>query len=680
MNESTDLLSRLRHWEGGRLAEAISAPTGSVAVSDGAAEQYALAVASALDGLWEWDLRTDSLDLSDRCRRLLGYDRDEIPRTIRFFWDSLHPDDLEAVRTALRCHLEQEGNAPTDVEYRLRTKQGEYRCFRARGLTRRDESGRPILLAGVLQDITDRKQTEQALAERLRFEKLLADLSATFVNLPSDHIEGVIDSSLKMLVESLGIDRSTLGEFTEDQGHVLVTHSYTVAAHNPFPVGAVVDDRLPWYIAQLRLGTALFLRRLPDDLPPEAVKERQHCVAQGIQSNCTVPLKAAGKVLGALTFAFLTRQCDWDREIVCRLQMIGEVFAHALLRKRSDETIRAALAENERLRSRLEQENVCLRERITLQYHQGRIVGKSHALKKVLNEAESVAFTDSPVLLLGETGTGKELLAQRIHELSARRDRPMITVNCAALAATLIESELFGRVAGAYTGAASAQVGRFDVADGSTLFLDEVGEFPIELQAKLLRVLENGRFERLGSPETVTVNVRVIAATNRNLEQAVRDGKFRPDLFYRLYVFPICVPPLRERREDIPELVWNFIGFHSQRMGKVIKSVPREVMDRLQRYSWPGNVRELGNLIERAMILATDTTLAMEVPTTTEPPFRSAVREGMRERILRALEETQWRIRGPGGAVEILDVKPTTLESRMAKLGIVRAKRKSEVS
>ena len=227
--------------------------------------------------------------------------------------------------------------------------------------------------------------------------------------------------------------------------------------------------------------------------------------------------------------------------------MIGEVFASALLRKRSDEALRAVLAENEALRARLERENLYLREQVVLKHHHGRIIGQSDALKRVLSEAERVAVTDAPVLLLGETGTGKELLAQTIHEVSARKGRPMVIVNCASLPATLIESELFGREAGAYTGAASAQVGRFVVADGSTLFLDEIGEFPVELQAKLLRVLQDGRFERLGSPETVTVNVRIIAATNRDLEQAMRDGKFRADLYHRLNVFPIRVPPLRER-------------------------------------------------------------------------------------------------------------------------------------
>ena len=288
-----------------------------------------------------------------------------------------------------------------------------------------------------------------------------------------------------------------------------------------------------------------------------------------------------------------------------------------------------------------------LREQVTLKYHHGRIVGRSKALKKVLSEAERVAETDTPVLLLGETGTGKELLAETIHEVSARKGRPMVVVNCASLPATLIESELFGRAAGAYTGAASAQVGRFDIADGSTLFLDEIGEFPIELQAKLLRVLQDGRFERLGSPETIAVNVRLIAATNRNLEQAVRDGKFRADLYHRVSVFPIRVPPLRERREDIPALVWACIERLGRRMGKTVKSIPRKSMEQLQNYSWPGNVRELHNVIERAMILSTGPDLLIEMPTLAEPALRLTLSEGMREQILRVLQQTGWRIRAP---------------------------------
>ncbi|MCR4413146.1 MAG: sigma 54-interacting transcriptional regulator, partial [Thermoguttaceae bacterium] len=441
-----------------------------------------------------------------------------------------------------------------------------------------------------------------------------------------------------------------------------------------FPLGPLADDGLPWFIGQFRCGKPVYMSCLPGDLPPEAEKERHYCEAHGIKSNVAIPLKAGGVILGALTFAFLKRRCEWPAEILSRLQMIGEVFANALLRRRSDEALHAALAENEALRARLERENLYLREQVVLKHRPERIVGQSEALKKVLSQAERVAVTDTPVLLVGETGSGKELLAQAIHELSARKDRPMVIVNCASLPATLVESELFGREAGAYTGAASAQVGRFVVADGSTLFLDEIGEFPVEVQAKLLRVLQDGRFERLGSPETVTVNVRIIAATNRDLEQAVREGKFRADLYHRLNVFPIRVPPLRERPDDIPPLLWAFVQAFGRRMGKTITGIPQETIQQLQRYSWPGNVRELSNVVERAMILTTGDILHIELPSASQQAGipRSTLKESERAHILCVLGETGWRIRGARGAAEILGIKPTTLESRMAKLGIKR--------
>lgn len=546
-----------------------------------------------------------------------------------------------------------------------------------------DQNGDVFRAVYVVRDITERRRAELALQQRLRFEKVLADLSATFVNATPERFDEMVNSSLRTLVDFFGNDRSTLFRFfTDDKTRVMVTHVYAVPGCEPFPLGPLADDWLPWFIGQFRSGKSVFMRCLPDDLTPEAEKERRHCIAEGIQSNVAIPLKASGAILGGLTFAFLKRRCEWSAEIMARLQMIGEVFANALLHRQADEALRAALAENQKLRRRLEQENSYLRRQVVLKHHHGRIIGQSDALKRALSEAERVAATDTPVLLLGETGSGKELLAQTIHELSARKDRPMVIVNCASLPATLIESELFGREAGAYTGAASAQVGRFALADGSTLFLDEIGELPLELQAKLLRVLQDGRFERLGSPQTVTVNVRIITATNRDLAQAVRDGKFRADLYHRLNVFPIRVPPLRERADDVPALVWAFTESIGRKMGKTIKNIPRRTMEQLQRYAWPGNVRELSNVIERAMILTSGDTLRVDWPSVASDGMapRMTLRESERAHILRALHETGWRIRGAGGAAALLGLKPTTLEARMAKLGIKREKRKSNIS
>ena len=302
------------------------------------------------------------------------------------------------------------------------------------------------------------------------------------------------------------------------------------------------------------------------------------------------------------------------------------------------------------------------------------IIGDSAALRATLTRARQVAPTDSTVLITGETGTGKELLARAIHRDSKRCRKAMVKVNCAALPSSLVEAELFGREKGAYTGAMTRELGRFEIADGSTIFLDEIGELPLELQAKLLRVLQDGEFERLGSAKTLKVDVRVIAATNRDLVKAVEGGKFREDLFYRLSVFPIEVPSLRERRDDIPKLVWGFIQEFSRSMGKTIDTVPEETMDQLTSHDWPGNVREVRNIIERAMIVSEGPVLDVELPTRDRAPRRVSKRlqDVEREHIEAVARSTGWRIRGHRGAAEILGLKPTTLESRMKRLGISR--------
>jgi PAS domain S-box-containing protein len=343
-------------------------------------------------------------------------------------------------------------------------------------------------------------------------------------------------------------------------------------------------------------------------------------------------------------------------------------------RKRAENDLKKAFEEINELKNRLEEENLYLKQEIEIRYKHEEIIGESRAIKRVLSTAEKVAKENTCVLIQGETGTGKELLARAIHNMSPRKGRSMMKVNCAALPATLIESELFGRERGAFTGAVSKQVGRFEVGNGSTIFLDEIGDLPMEIQAKLLRVLQDGTFERLGSPETVSVDVRIIAATNRDLAELVKEERFRKDLFYRLNVFPITLPPLRERREDIPLLVWAFVQEFCQSMGRSIKHIPKKTIELFQGYSWPGNIRELRNVIEKAMILTTGSTLLIDRLDTESISdiHRGTLEDIEREHILRVLESTGWRVGGKRGASRILDLKESTLRSRMLKLGIRR--------
>jgi len=373
---------------------------------------------------------------------------------------------------------------------------------------------------------------------------------------------------------------------------------------------------------------------------------------------------------GEMWFAHVGRVAT--RDATGRTRKSYGVLRDITASKRAEEALRRSFEENERLKDRLQAESDFLKAEIRVALDQGEITGESAAIKKVLREAAQVAPTDSSVLISGETGTGKELVALAIHRQSPRASHVMMKVNCAALPTPLVESELFGREKGAYTGALSRQIGRFEVADGSTIFLDEIGELPLDVQSKLLRVLQDGEFERLGSPRTVKVNVRVIAATNRDLAEEVRQGRFRQDLFYRLNVFPIRVPPLRERTEDIPPLVWAFVGDFSSRMGKKITQVSRQTMEALQRHPWPGNVRELRNVIEHAAIITAGNTL--KVPMIDADARGAATSQTLddveREHILRTLKNTGWQIRGPRGAANALGINYSTLRSRMKKLGI----------
>lgn len=373
-------------------------------------------------------------------------------------------------------------------------------------------------------------------------------------------------------------------------------------------------------------------------------------------------------------------------------ELLGAVvtFNDITQRKQREESLRSALAEVERLKERLQAENQYLRQEINVSHNFEQIIGQGPAMTKAKRLIEQVAATDATVLILGETGVGKELFARAVHHLSWRRERPLIKVNCAALPSSLIESELFGHEKGAFTGATNRRAGRFELASGGTIFLDEIGELPLELQAKLLRVIQEGEFERLGGSQTIRADIRIVAATHRDLSKMILTGAFREDLFYRLNVFPVMVPALRERPEDIPQLVTHFVRKFAKEQGKVIESVSDGVQLALREYRWPGNIRELENVVERAVILSTQGKLHMDHAMTAQSSAiagdddaavqkedRRTLAQIEREHIVSVLNITGWRIAGEHGAAVILDLHPNTLRSRMNKLKITKTSQDS---
>jgi formate hydrogenlyase transcriptional activator len=603
---------------------------------------------------------------------LFGYSIAEVP-DVAHWWPLAYPDERyrEKIKVEWQARVTEAIKNQGEIapmESMVHCKDGSCRYIEFH-LT---SFGQSNLVSFV--DLTARKRAEDALAEELAFETVLAELSATFVNIDANNLDAEIKETQKKVCEVLGLDRSTLGQLTPEGDDIVVTHSW--AAEGFQPASRLSRQDLPWIVGTVLAGQRVSFARI-EDLPEEAATDKETLRRVGQKSNATFPLSAGGRVIGGLAFGSLREERNWPVEIMERLGLVAEVFANALAREQAEKRLLHAYSEIKQLKRRLEEENTYLREEVQLEHHHNEVIGDSEPIRRVLRKAEQVAATDSTVLVLGETGTGKELIARTIHEQSRRKGRLMVKVNCAALPASLIESELFGREKGAFTGALTREMGRFELANGSTILLDEVGELPLELQSKLLRVLQEGEFERLGGPKTIKVDVRVIAATSRNLQEAVREGKFREDLFYRLNVFPIMIPPLRERREDIPPLVWHFVKDLNSRMGRSIETIHSATMEAFKSYYWPGNVRELRNVIERFLITSTNTVFRADLSALETPAAGSHAQtfeEVERNHIHHVLQRTGGRVRGEGGAAQILGVKPTTLESRMQKLGIVRHK------
>jgi formate hydrogenlyase transcriptional activator len=510
----------------------------------------------------------------------------------------------------------------------------------------------------------------QSAQQQLKYERDRLRLVLEINNAVVSHLE--LPKLLKAISGYLGrVIPHDLAWFClyDPTTHQLQTHALDFPNHQDFaeagdpiplegtPEGLAFTTQQPVLIRNLNLT----------EFPAEIIKRG---AAAGLKSGCAVPLISHGRALGTLSVVS-TRAEAFSDDDAKLFSWIGTQVALAAANSMAYQEISS-------LRDKLAKEKLYLEEEIQTEYNFEEIIGDSRALKLVLKEVQTVAATDSTVLILGETGSGKELVARALHNRSNRRERTFVKLNCAAIPTGLLESELFGHERGAFTGAIATKIGRFELADRGTIFLDEVGEIPLDLQVKLLRVLQEQEFERLGSTRTIRVNVRVIAATNRDLDRMVKEQAFRSDLYYRLKVFPVTVPPLRVRREDIPLLVRHFAQKFAQRMKKRIETIPSEAMQALQAYDWPGNVRELENFIERAVILTQGSDLFVSLAELKRTPSHTAdsgtttLEQAEREHILKALRESEWVIGGLTGAAVRLGMKRTTLQSKMQKLGISR--------
>ena len=537
---------------------------------------------------------------------------------------------------------------------------------------RYDQNKEIIGLYIIAVDISEQLLLREFVQQHKSFEHFISSLSSKFLNLELEQIDEAIINALQEIGEIMEADRCFIFLLDKKMQHNILAQMWFrdgIDSVQPME-GTIIQDIFPW-LGKMMLAQKDIVINTLDELPENAQSEKEYCFSASVKSFLMIPIIYRGQWLGQIGLDMIRTQKNWQPDDILRFRMLSEVIANAMVRKAKDTKIKE-------LQIKLNAENDYLREEIKLNHNHGNIIGNSLVMKKVLSQLELVAPTDANVLILGETGTGKELLAHSIHRLSQRNNKTMVSVNCAALPSSLIESELFGREKGAYTGALTKQIGRFELAHESTLFLDEIGELALDMQSKLLRVLQYGEFERIGSPRTIKVDVRLIVATNRNLEKMVKDGTFREDLYYRLNVFPLHVPPLRERLSDVPLLVWALVRELEKELGRKIEKISKRSMQALCQCQWPGNVRELRNIIERTMILVQGPVLEF-----TPEIYRGAgsntrlnklktLEDVEFDHISSVLKQTGGRIRGENCAAEILGLKPTTLESRMKRLGIKR--------
>jgi len=564
---------------------------------------------------------------------------------------------------------------PFSIDHRIIRKDGTERVVYERAELTLDEDGEPIRMAGTVHDITERKKAEDEIRHRAEFQAMLARISADLIQAQPDDIDQQLQSCLAAVGVRYDLDVISLWWPVSGQKTMEVIHRWVLA--NDHVVQRQFDQTaLPWIAERLMAGKLVAVTDV-SELPTGAAADREALEIRRTKSFLIVPLLVDERLAGTCVFSTIRQSREWSAETTAELKLIAESLVGAVART-------SAIVKIRKLKDELHQENLYLRDEVRLAHGFDEIIGESPALKRCLQLVEKVAPTDSTVLLLGDTGTGKELFARAIRKLSTRSDGPMISVNCAALPANLIESELFGHEKGAFTGAQSRRRGRFELADGGTLFFDEVGELPLELQSKLLRVLQTGEFERLGGTKTLHADVRLIVATNRNLMSAIERGEFRADLYYRIASFPIRLPALKNRLDDIPLLAEHFVHKHAERLGKKIEAISAKMLADLSAYDWPGNVRELESVIERALISAEDKSV-LELPgplrliATMQQSKRSLsidsgadLFEVERAYIVTILDQTDWKISGADGAASILGIPSSTLRSKMKRLHIRR--------
>jgi len=625
---------------------------------------------------WEcWETSDGKLRyVSPSCERITGYaaqdfkDNPGLLREIivpedRKTWDDHHHSDP------------QERSKSRAIQFRIQKPDGEVRWIEHVCQPIPDIQGEGLGVRASNRDITGRKKQEVEILERLEFEEFMARFSTELINVSSDQLDPKIQEVLSRIRAFMDVDRSYLFQFNRKKTEFRISHLWE-AEYVPVDQvvrGVLLKGYFPWLAENLFTGNDVVIHDVEELSLHEAQKEYEYCRNVGIQSFLILPIQVEGAPLCAIGVDVIRTKREWSEEIRSRLRLIGENFGNAIARKHAELTLLKAYNHIESLKDRLEAESIYLQQEIKQEHNFENIIGQSKALKYVLYRVEQVSLTDSPVIVLGETGVGKELVARAIHKLSPRSKRALVKVNCAALPVNLVESELFGHEKGAFTGATMRQLGRFELASGSTLFLDEIGEMPMETQAKLLRVLESGEFERVGNPKTLHSDARIVASTNRDLEKAVREGMFRQDLWYRLKVFPITVPPLRERTEDISLLVTWFSEQLSRKLGKSGGvEISEHAMQALQAYRWPGNVRELKHMIEVALITAHGKKLKLEFPETSQMEINiiKPLEEMERDYILQVLKTKGWKIGGVDGVASALGMHPNTLRSRIKKLGI----------